>query len=193
MLDLVLHSSENRKPRHRVRASVRRIAGSDLVTLRFEVEGAASVLWPDQNQSEEGSENCLGRRRDGLWKETCLECFVAAPSSLMPSYYEWNFSPNGDWAAYRFDRYREGMKKFDISSPTIVRTSVGDRARFEIDFALPDDFGAETSCATLALSITAVILEKGENAGAPFYWALAHKGEKPDFHLRESFTLEVEC
>ena len=42
-----------------------------------------------------------GERRDGLWRHTCFEAFVTAPG--VSGYYEFNFSPGGDWAAYRFE------------------------------------------------------------------------------------------
>jgi len=48
-----------------------------------------------------------GRRADGLWRHTCFEAFVAVAEST--NYYEFNFSPALDWAAYRFEDYRTGM------------------------------------------------------------------------------------
>ena len=47
-----------------------------------------------------------GRRRDDLWTTTCFEAFLAAPGGQR--YWEVNLAPNGDWAVYRFDRYRSG-------------------------------------------------------------------------------------
>ncbi len=174
MLALVLHPSETRRPKHSVRASARRILDSDLITLRFEIDHASEVSCPGVN------ENPL--RRDELWKSTCLECFVGGSST---AYTEWNFAPNGDWAAYDFENYRAGMRNIESEFPTVERTSVGDRARFQIDLALGENIAADT----LSLSLTAVVFEKGDEK--PFYWALAHCGAKPDFHLRESFTLEL--
>ncbi len=176
MQALVLHPNEKRHARHRVRASIRRVASSDVVTLRFEVESAVQIEWGA------GSEQPM--RVDGLWKSTCFECFAGQNSS---SYDEWNFSPSGDWAAYHFESYREGMSHLEVSAPTITRTLIGDRARFEIDFAWPEALKK----GAVAFSLTAVILEKGD--ASPFYWALVHAGSKPDFHLRESFILELEC
>src|SRR6516165_10828079 len=48
-----------------------------------------------------------GHRADGLWKHTCFEAFIRPAGA--PGYYEFNFSPALDWAAYRFDDYRTGM------------------------------------------------------------------------------------
>lgn len=179
MLALALHPSETRRPRHQVRASVRHIAGSDLITLRFEVAGAAAVVWP--------AEETEGQRRDELWKKTCFECFIGGSTT---SYVEWNFSPGGDWAAYEFDSYRAGMRPVAVPAPTIQQSSTGDLARYEIDFEL----GENAAWSSVAISLTSVVIEKNSDGilSAPFYWALSHAGTKPDFHLRESFTLELE-
>jgi hypothetical protein len=181
MLALVLHSTETRTPRHKVRAKARRLVGSNLVTLRFEIDGSRFVMWPEDQTSVPPV------RRDELWKQTCLECFVGGSEHLQATTYcEWNFSPNGDWAAYTFERYRDGMAKPNVVAPSIEQIFVGEKARFEIDIALSD----ESAIGVPLLGLTAVIVEKDDPV--PFYWALAHTGDKPDFHLRESFTLELE-
>lgn len=188
MQALVLHPTEKRIARHRVRANVRRIASSDLVSLCFEVEMASNVEWGIEWGAERSADDKLGlengSRVDGLWKSTCFECFAGQSSA---SYLEWNFAPSANWASYRFDAYREGMRNANVAAPTIVSFSARDLARFEIDFALP----VEMQTGAVAFSLTAVILEKGD--ANPYYWALVHSGPKPDFHLRESFILELEC
>jgi len=42
-------------------------------------------------------------RSDELWRHTCFEAFVRASSSA--EYYEFNFAPSTQWAAYRFSGY----------------------------------------------------------------------------------------
>src|SRR5436190_483878 len=46
-------------------------------------------------------------RSDELWRHTCFEAFVRASSGA--AYYEFNFAPSTQWAAYRFSGYRSGM------------------------------------------------------------------------------------
>ena len=46
-------------------------------------------------------------RADELWRHTCFEAFVRALPSA--AYYEFNFSPSTQWAAYQFSGYRQGM------------------------------------------------------------------------------------
>lgn len=185
MLALSLHPSETRTPRHRVSATARRVPGSAHVTLRFEITGADEVLWPKPGAT--------ASRRDELWKTTCLESFVAVGfnGAGASEYEEFNFSPNGDWAAYRFDAYRSGMKNAEVEAPDFNRreSARSGVAAFEIDFSLSGEF-ADFLDRSLALSLTAVIVEKSDSQ--PFYWALSHVGAKPDFHLRESFSLELE-
>lgn len=183
MLELVTHQTELRKPRHRVRAFVRRnpVASTQL-TVVFEVTGQEAILWPS---------GVVGRR-DELWKSTCLECFVGASGEK--AYVEWNFSPSGAWQAYEFQDYREGRVDAKVEAPTfeVIRPKLADATgdlafRFEIDLELPKSFHAKT----LEVSLTAVVLEVGEEA--PFYWALYHTGEKPDFHARSSFSFLLDC
>src|SRR5437868_3259519 len=46
-------------------------------------------------------------RGDELWRHTCFEVFVRTASGS--DYYEFNFAPSTEWAAYRFNAYRSGM------------------------------------------------------------------------------------
>ena len=58
-------------------------------------------------------------RADELWRTTCFEAFVAPAGK--DTYREWNFAPRGNWAAYDFTAYREGMTKAEVRSPPYVR------------------------------------------------------------------------
>src|SRR6476661_4368371 len=62
-------------------------------------------------------------RSDELWRHTCFEAFVRASSRA--EYYEFNFAPSTQWAAYRFSSYRSGMSvPAEIGAPPIdVRSS----------------------------------------------------------------------
>ena len=57
-------------------------------------------------------------RTDELWQHTCFEAFVGTSPSA--AYYEFNFAPSTQWAAYRFSGYRSGMRvATEISAPRI--------------------------------------------------------------------------
>ena len=120
---------------------------------------------------------------DGLWQTTCCEAFIAAVDA--PDYREFNFSPSGQWAAYRFDAYRERDMHFvPASAPRIAFALLPDGFRLDVELAaalLP-------APGPLNLSLTAVI-EAAD--GSKSYWALAHAAEQPDFHHRQSFTLTL--
>lgn len=110
-----------------------------------------------------------------LWQHTCCELFVARKGA--PSYREFNFAPSGEWAAYAFERYREGAP-IQVRDPQIaVRASPG---LLELDARVP----AEGS---LRLGLSAVI-ESDEGLS---YWALRHPSGGPDFHHADCFAMEL--
>ena len=123
-------------------------------------------------------------RADELWQHTCFEAFVRAASGL--SYYEFNFAPSTEWAAYRFDSYRSGMAAAEIGAPAIeVRSGLDSytlQASLELD-RLPD----LSRQASWRLGLSALI---EDHSGGMSYWALAHPPGKPDFHHADSFALE---
>lgn len=122
-------------------------------------------------------------RAEGLWRHTCFEAFVrAAPGD---AYYEFNFAPSRQWAAYRFEGYRAGMAEAGtIGTPRIeVRSEVGTyklRASLDLD-RLPGLPGE----APWRLGLSAVIEEEG---GGVSYWALVHPPGVPDFHHSDCFA-----
>src|SRR5579863_8283993 len=56
-------------------------------------------------------------RTEELWRHTCFEAFVRTSGA---AYYEFNFAPSTQWAAYRFSGYRSGMRvATEIGAPRI--------------------------------------------------------------------------
>lgn len=130
------------------------------------------------------------RRRDELWKSTCFEIFVGPADGV--SYLELNMAPAGDWNVYAFDRYRTGMRPVEQASPLLLaheRSQDGDHLIWHGSLQGPDVLieGLHQSPA-LVMSATAVLEYK---TGHKEYWATAHAGEQPDFHLRDSFRLAL--
>lgn len=121
-------------------------------------------------------------RRDRLWEKTCFELFVQREG--FEPYYEFNFSPSTQWAAYKFDRYRAGMQDLELrAEPHIKRGNLeaGHVIDVDIDLApFPD--------APSRLGLSAVI---EETDGTKSYWALAHPAGKPDFHHKDCFALTL--
>jgi hypothetical protein len=122
-------------------------------------------------------------RTDELWRHTCFEAFVKEAAG--EDYYEFNFAPSTQWAAYRFDGYRSGMHAAtEIEPPQIVGRSVPERYKLRATLSLPDRQRDRVWRVGLA-----AVLE--ETSGNKSFWALAHPPGAPDFHHAEGFTLEL--
>ncbi|MEO7654294.1 MAG: DOMON-like domain-containing protein, partial [Sphingomicrobium sp.] len=119
-------------------------------------------------------------RRDGLWRTTCFEAFLRADGE--EAYREYNFAPSGDWAAYDFTARREGMAEAPLANPPYVRMEDN-----LIWWTLGATFALEAGL-HWALGLSAVI---EEHDGTKSYWALAHGGDKPDFHDPACFTARL--
>lgn len=139
-----------------------------LLWLRFVVWGEVDrILWPAAMAQG---------RADDLWRHTCFEAFVATEDG----YVEYNLSPSSQWASYRFDSPRMGMRAADEVATVEGLDGAWDMVALEARIELPH--GAKR------LGLSAVI----ESAdGAMSYWALAHPSAKPDFHHPDSFVLDL--
>src|SRR5262245_26650423 len=72
---------------------------------------------------------------DELWQHTCFEAFVG--SSVDAAYYEFNFAPSTEWAAYRFGSYRNGMRvATETSAPRIEVKSGPEHYTLQAEVAL---------------------------------------------------------
>jgi hypothetical protein len=126
-------------------------------------------------------------RADRLWQHTCFEAFVALKGN--PKYYEFNFAPSGQWAAYSFQRYRVGTPlEDDIPTPKITSRKLANGLDLEAIVHL-GTLPVIQPGACLQLALCAVI--EDEN-GTLSYWALKHSPGKPDFHHRDTFVLDLQ-
>jgi len=128
----------------------------------------------------------LPGRRDGLWRHTCCEAFLAPSAGV--AYWEVNVAPSGDWNVYAFSGYRSGMTiEARVAALGCTRSPRGDGG-----LALHASFDV-TAIAALArgpLDVgLAAVLEHDD--GTLAYFALRHPGERPDFHRREAFALRL--
>lgn len=152
-------------------------------------------------------------RADGLWRRTCFELFLGEPDSA--AYREYNFSPSGEWAAYAFDGYRDGMRALAMRDPWITSTdpdqfasgiaahltAIGlDSSSIEalLNVPMPDlpmapehyALNAHLEDATLDSGRgwrlgVSAVIEEVDDTKS--YWALAHAPGPPDFHNRDCF------
>lgn len=131
-------------------------------------------------------------RTDKLWEHTCFEAFLGLLGS--PGYLELNFSPSGQWAAYRFDSYRQGMAHALETAPRLVLRRLAQRLQLQAEVKLDGSFlatgpGSGPDRRRLRLALSTVV-EDGE--GRLSYWAARHPAGRPDFHHPEGFSLELE-
>lgn len=152
---------------------------TDLLVFDYSVQGDMSRLRiPPQRTAQ---------RADELWKHTCLEAFLVTDDA--PGYYELNFSPSGEWAAYRFSAYRTGMTPAaGVEAPTTCVAREASALRVEVAMAVAAIREARRTATPLKMALAAVI-EDGE--GRVSYWAQRHPPGKPDFHHPDGFALEI--
>jgi hypothetical protein len=176
--ELVCHANSPSRAIRAVTAHATRTAEGKLA-LHYSMEGEiTAVQVPTPGPARIGWK---------LWRHTCCELFVRARGA--DAYYEFNFSPSGEWAAYAFTKYREGTTLTDESlNPQVaVQSNTG---RLDL-YALVDLPRLAPAYRRAPLSIgLATIVE--EQSGGLSYWALRHAPGKPDFHHRHAFALELD-
>ena len=135
------------------------------------------IVFPETSQQP--------RRKDELWTATCFEFFLAIPEQ--PQYWEFNMSPSGDWNIYHMDAYRRVSFREEILIQRLSFSVRKEAGCVSVD-AFVDLSPIVRSQESIQVGITSVIQK---NDGHESYWALAHPNSHADFHLRESFTLEL--
>lgn len=124
-------------------------------------------------------------RADELWRHTCFEAFVRRPGEA--GYAEFNLSPSGEWAAYRFDAYRSGMRELKVAQAPTAEVRRGD-GRLDVTVRIAPVPEPWNRADVLRIAVGAVV-EDAE--GALAYWALAHPAGAPDFHRPTGFVMEL--
>lgn len=131
------------------------------------------------------------RFTDELWRHTCCEMFVARNDS--PAYHEFNFSPSGEWAVYRFARSRQRVALNDdvvVENLNPNITVCRAEGKLELDAVVHlERLAPADANATFKLGISTVVEDQ---SGRLSYWALNHPGDKPDFHHPNAFALELD-
>lgn len=152
------------------------------LAVRFTVHGAVvDLVLPHELQSPE--------RQDGLWEHTCFELFFAPMHSAR--YWEINVSPGGNWNAYSFDDYRQGMHVEPILQVARISSTLQPGDTFTIGFQM------DMSRLLIMHALTQGVLECSpccilvDRTQRKSYWAMHHRPPRPDFHRRSNFTLRL--
>lgn len=126
-------------------------------------------------------------RTDKLWMHTCFEAFVGLAGS--PQYLELNFAPSGEWAAYCFQSYREGMAPALDAAPRLTLREDGERYVLGAEVRLSGTLDFRASAEPLLRIALSAVVEDQE--GRLSYWALGHPSGRPDFHHPDSFSVAL--
>ncbi|MEA3010032.1 MAG: hypothetical protein QOJ91_1724 [Sphingomonadales bacterium] len=168
-LDLLPHPSTANGPANEIRVEVERQGVA--LSLSYNLKGDFDRIRIPPARAP--------LRADELWLHTCFEVFLKSPAE--DAYLELNFSPGGEWAAYRFERYRSGRTELEIPAPSISGQE-GDgllARRFTLE-GLP-------SHRRWSIGLSAIV---EDSEGERSFWALAHPPGEPDFHHPDCFALE---
>lgn len=155
-----------------IECKCRNVLKEDILECTFLTsDPCSSIVWPKKEMN-------IGFT-DDLWKKTCFELFIGAKNQDF--YWEWNFSPSGNWALYKFSSYRSNMASQVSAEPPVISVKNGSKdseVRVEVKM---DGFPDKED---MIIGNSAIIEHRD---GGISYWALKHMGERPDFHIRESF------
>jgi len=124
-------------------------------------------------------------RSDELWQHTCFEAFVRGSAGA--GYYEFNFAPSTQWAAYRFGGYRTGMRVASEINPPVIKVNANDDCytlQVLLELGRLSDLPPN---GPWRLGLSALI---EDTSGCKSYWALTHPPGKPDFHHADCFDYE---
>jgi hypothetical protein len=170
MHPLMLHQTCNLGSIRSVTASIAATVTGCVAEFRLDGRGPAIILPPPATPD----------RRDNLWQTTCFEIFW---QPLGGTYYrEFNLSPSGQWAAYDFDSFRDGMRDAPVDAIVIACS------HDENGLVLKASIGAELPApAQVALN---AIVEHPD--GGMQFWALAFPPGRPEFHSEANRALIVE-
>jgi hypothetical protein len=151
----------------------------DTIVFSFFVNGAIDQLVIPSGTSS--------GRTDGLWQHSCFEAFLKPQDAA--SYTELNFSPSGQWAAYSFAGYRQGMADLPLHGIACSSSMSQDDGRGQL-VVRAAILTADSPLLPCQLSLSAVIEARD---GTKSYWAVRHPPGKPDFHHPDCFALTLEA
>lgn len=148
------------------------------LSIRYVVQGEIeNLLLPTASASP--------ARKHDVWKATCFEFFLAILDQQR--YWEFNLSPSRDWNVYAMDAYRQVNMREEIAFTQLPFEFRKTNEALLLDISV-DLSPIVRPAKDIQLGVTAIIQTKDV---IETYWALAHSGPYADFHVRESFVIEL--
>ena len=148
-----------------------------------------SMNWLSFLQISKGQlgEQVLGllKQKDELWKSHCFEFFFTF-DPLKEPYFEVNFSPQGHWAFYSFEKYRQRGE--DSVRPPQLKTKIVYIEKFGLDIHLELDVSLFLPSKQEIHMAPAAILKFPHGNE---FWALEHSSQQPDFHNFKSKSMRL--
>ncbi len=173
MLHLQPYSETDFTKLFKVEAEVYVTSDDEVILEYFLIGPTRHLHFPPSHEGEDSV------RRDELWKTTCLEAFLSFDQATESPYLEVNCSPNGDWNAYAFTGYRQGMRPDGTASVSLSHRALeAHEAIFRVKIQSPALKHFKQ------LGVTAVI---EFSDGSKAYYALTHPGPQADFHNKAAF------
>lgn len=124
------------------------------------------------------------RRQDNLWEHTCFELFFGLKDS--GEYWEFNFSPSGNWNIYHFLSYRQNItEEIVFKSLPLLISQQTDTLELNLWVDLDKIIATEQH---IEIGVTTVIENQDMQLS---YWALNHPATEADFHDRASFLIKL--
>lgn len=133
-------------------------------------------------------------RRDYLWEDNCLECFVELSNDMV--YLEANVSPDGSYNLYRFDAYRtpDTMPPFEdklaMLLPQVTQSEALDnwyQYHWTIKLAEYRPFYTHErgkDCTISKINLCVILYQDIDGEKQPIYYAVKH-ANPPDFHNKD--------
>lgn len=149
----------------------------DVIDCQWRLRGSLDkILWPEPDGAP--------ARRVGLWEHTCFEFFIGARNAK--NYDEFNLSPAGHWNAFAFSDVRSDMRTSEALR--CRRATLTPVRGCEVTLSATVAFRPAGVARRFRVGIASVI--EGVD-GSMHYFALAHPGDRPDFHAPAIRLLEV--
>ena len=145
-------------------------SSTKVISICYRIKGSLeNIQWPNKKYTNGGDE---------LWHSTCFECFFG--SACTSEYYEFNQSPGGDVAFYKFAHYRGKKRPYDTSSDYTFSLALDEFECFaRIDMPLPYR-------PPFYIGPAAIIKD---NQNELHYFGISHPEKGPDFHSRSHHKL----